>query len=92
MDSFYENWTVYHTRESIESDLASQLPVDKEFDGMPWCKKVPASAEANDTKWVWGTPDDGLMILIAELWPSRNSRVVIVTGVTAGKNATGCAH
>lgn len=90
MDKFYENWRVNRTRESIESSLKPQLPVFKNFDGLPWCKSVAASAMANDTKWVWGTPDNGLVILVAELWPSRNSRVVIMTGVNAGKNATGC--
>src|ERR1700756_2131698 len=41
-NTWFENWMVDRTRDSVESYLAPQLPVFKGFDGRPWCKKVTA--------------------------------------------------
>ncbi|MGO9151975.1 hypothetical protein [Mycobacterium sp.] len=93
LDTYFENWMVDRNRDSVESYLAPQLPVFREFDGRPWCKT--ATTEFNgtkETKWVWGAADTGLMIFVTGSTDSDHSRVLVVTGATAGKNATGCTR
>jgi hypothetical protein len=41
---------------------------------------------------VWETADNGLMVFVTGITNSHNSRVIVVTVVTAAKNATECAH
>ena len=93
LDTYFENWAVDRNRDSVESYLAPQLPVFRDFDGRPWCKTVTTEFNGTkETKWVWGTADNGLMIFVTGITNSDNSRVLVVTGATAGKNATGCTR
>ncbi len=93
LDTYFENWVVDRNRDSVESYLAPQLPVFRDFDGRPWCKTVTTEFNGTkETKWVWGTADNGLMIFVTGITNSDNLRVLVVTGATAGKNATGCTR
>jgi len=93
LDTYFENWMVDRNRDSVESFLAPQLPVFRDFDGRPWCKTVTTEFDGRkETKWVWGTAGDGLMIFVTGMTNDASSRVLVVTGATAGKNAIGCAR
>jgi hypothetical protein len=96
--TYFENWLVHHTADLVDSYLAPQLPVFKDFDGRPWCNTVTTMFNrTKETKWVWGTADDGLMVFVTGIADSSDpgshySRVIVLTGAAAGKNATGCAQ
>jgi hypothetical protein len=93
LDPYFENWMVDRNRDSVESYLAPHLPVFRDFDGRPWCKTVTTEFNGSkETKWVWGTADNGVMVFVTGLTNSQTSRVLVVTGVTAGKNAIGCTQ
>ena len=59
----YERWQVKGTREFLESYLTPQLPISKEYDGLPWCKTVTLPKQ---TQWVWANSDGYLMITVGE--------------------------
>lgn len=93
LNTHFENWMVDRNRDSVESYLEPQLPVFRDFDGLPWCKTATTEFDGRkETKWVWGTAGDGLMVFVTGITNSANSRVLVVTGVTAGNNATGCTR
>ena len=91
LDGYFENWVVNRNRDSVEAYLAPQLPAFRDFDGLPWCKT--ATTEINgmqESRWVWGTRDNGLMVFVSGAANSDTLRVLVVRGATAGKNATAC--
>ena len=80
-------------RDIVGPDLASKLPVSSDFGGRPWCKVATSEISGiKETKWVWGSADNGLMIFVTGITNSDITRVLVVTGLTAGKNATGCTR
>ncbi len=92
LGTYFENWAVDHNRDGVASYLAPQLPVARDFDGRPWCRTFTTEfAGIKETKWVWGTARDGVMVFVTGLTAGDQSRVLVVTGATAGKNAVGCA-
>ena len=91
LGTYFENWVVTRNRDSAEAYLAPQLPVSRDFEGRPWCTTVTTDyAGIKETKWVWGNAGDGVMVFVTGITGGDQSRVLVVTGATAGKNALGC--
>jgi hypothetical protein len=86
-DASYERWRVNGTREFVESYLAAQLPIAKQYDGLPWCKTV---AFPRETRWVWANSGGYLIVDVGDGYEPYRSHVIIMRGMNAGPLTAGC--
>lgn len=87
-DDGYEMWSVPQARSSVIAAIQPQLPISGELNTLPWCKTL---TEADQTKWIWGTPSGGLSVgAMDDHNAPGTTRVGIMTGMDGGVFATGC--
>jgi hypothetical protein len=92
--TYWESWTVPgKSRSDLLAYLAQQLPISKDYDGLPWCKTITLPTE---TRWVWGSPDNqtaGLYIRVTDDPKDPESgEVYIMNGSDAAANADECVQ
>lgn len=88
-DTKYEMWVVPGSVSDVLSEVEPQLPISRSYGSLPWCKTV---TKADETRWLWGSPDDGLSVSVyPDKYQGTGTRVAIMTGMDGGFLATDCA-
>lgn len=85
-----EVWTVPRDVASEAADVRSQLPINRPYDGLPWCAD-DSNPKLQLSQWDWGTAEDFVMVAVTpNVLPSGAHGPGSEVHVSRGPDTVGC--
>jgi hypothetical protein len=68
-DHTTEDWTVpasWGAQSKILDNIGSQLPVNKPYDGLPWCNESVENTKTGGLQWSWDNGQNAIIVTVLD--------------------------